>query len=186
MNNGIVKIRRIIEKAKTDGSVSQKPAYGFRNVPSEAKLRKFIRHVIFRENLFCPYCLSRFVKVIESRYHCRACRSKFSVLSFTGLSHLRVSFRQLWLVFWCWSHGMNHDQSAIICRLSKKSIRRWFAFCYDHIPKSKSIHERILQLDESLFKGWAPVAKETEGKRLKTFRLMVAVTAGRHYVKKWL
>jgi transposase-like protein len=180
------KIKKGNKKEKTDHSVGQRIVYDFRNVPSEAKLRKFMRSVLFGKNLFCPHCLSRFVKTVESRYHCSACRTKFSVLSFTGFSHLRVSYQRLWLAFWCWTNGMNHDQSAILCRITTKCVRHWFAFFNEFFPASKSINDRILQLDETLFKDWAPIAHEVEEDRQKNFKSKIYIMSGRHEIKRRL
>jgi len=52
-------------------------------IPSEAKIKKHLRKIIFGKNIFCPWCNSRKVYRSENRYRCRKCRKPFNLLSNT-------------------------------------------------------------------------------------------------------
>lgn len=123
-------------------------------VPSEAKIRKFIRSIVFGKNMFCPECRSRKVVKYETRYRCKKCRGKFSLLSHTWLANMRVPLRQLWLVIWCWTTQMPVKQTMSICGFSKKAVRHWYDVFRNNLPKDKVLLEAIIQLDEAYFGGW--------------------------------
>lgn len=60
--------------------------YTLNQIPSETQIKKFLRKTIFGKNLYCPICRSQQISSYESRYRCRRCRTKFSLLSHTWLS----------------------------------------------------------------------------------------------------
>lgn len=123
-------------------------------VPTDTEIRKFIRHILFGKNVFCPECKSRNVLRYESRFRCRSCRCKFSLLSHTWLSNLKIPLKNFWLILWCFTTQTPVKQAIGISGLSKKAVRYWYQTFRSNLPKEKVVLEAIVQLDEAYFGGW--------------------------------
>jgi len=65
-------------------------------IPTETKIKKHLKKIIFGKNVFCPHCRSRKAYVSEGRYRCPRCRKPFSLLSGTWLSGMKLSLRTFW------------------------------------------------------------------------------------------
>jgi len=128
--------------------------YQLKEIPSEAAIRKFLRRILFGRNIFCPECRSRDTLVYETRYRCRVCRCKFSLLSHTWLSHLRLPLQEFWLILWYWTTQIPIRQTEALTGLSGKGVRHWYDIFRSHLPKDKTVLEAIIQLDEAYFGGW--------------------------------
>ena len=86
-------------------------------VPSETKIRKQLRKIIFGKHLFCPRCRSRKVYVSENRYRCQKCRRPFTLLSGTWLKNIKLSLRTLYALLWCWTQRIPVLQTQKLCHL---------------------------------------------------------------------
>lgn len=124
------------------------------NVPSEAEIRRFIRHILFGKNLSCPGCKCKDILSYETRYRCRRCRSKFSLLSHTWLSNLKISLRQFWVILWCFAEQIPIRQATAVASLSTKAVRAWYQTFRNNLPREKVVLEAIIQLDEVYFSGF--------------------------------
>lgn len=156
--------------------------YQLAKVPSETKIRKFLRRIIFGKNLFCPQCKSREVLKYESRYRCRSCRTKFSLLSHTWLSDSKIPLRQLWLILFCWTAQIPVKQAISLSGLSQKGVYFWYGTFRSHLPKDKVFLEAIVQLDEVYFGGWrgkALLMAKQEGTRKLAYRVLSCSEATR-------
>lgn len=120
--------------------------YHLKQVPSEAQIKKYLRRIVFGKNLFCPLCRSRDVLTYEDRYRCRRCRIKFSLLSHTWLSDLKLSYQHLWLILWCWTTSVPVRQAASLTECSEEVIYRWYERFRTHLPENAVILEKIVQL----------------------------------------
>lgn len=125
--------------------------YQFRQIPSEAQIKKIIRKCVFGTNLHCPNCFSRDIVPYEDRYRCRKCRSKFSLLSHTWLSNLKLPLEQFWLILWCWTAQVPVKQTSLLTRLSIPTIRHWFDLFRSKLPDDQDTLESLVQLDEAYF-----------------------------------
>lgn len=94
-------------------------------IPSEAKIKKQLRKIIFGKNIFCPFCRSRRVYVSENRYRCRRCRKPFSLLSGTWLKDIKISLRTFYALLWCWTQKVPVLQTEKFCHLSEKTVTCW-------------------------------------------------------------
>lgn len=128
--------------------------YSFKQIPTETQINKFVRRTVFGKNLFCPRCKSRLVAKYENRYRCKACRGKFSLLSYTWLSKMRVSLQDFWLVLWCWTTQFPVRQTEVLTGISEKGVRHWYGLFRKHLPVDKQVLDHIIQLDEAYFGGW--------------------------------
>lgn len=127
--------------------------YRLNQIPSEAQIRKQLRRIVFGTNLSCPSCHSRKITEYESRYRCIKCRSKFSLLSRTWLSNLKLPLEQFWLVLWCWTEQVPVRQTSKISSLSQVTVYHWFDEFRSHLPEDQEVLEHLVQLDEAYFGG---------------------------------
>lgn len=151
-------------------------------VPSEAKIRTYIKQIVFGKHLFCPRCGSFDVIVNDGRYRCRVCRIKFSLLSHTWLSHTKLSLPHIWFLLWCWTQQVPVKQSMKLTELSEKGVRHWFDVFRKHLPHDQEILEHIIQLDEAYFGrfyGYALLMGKQIGTRKLAYELLFSDAPGK-------
>src|SRR3989344_7783315 len=105
-------------------------------IPSETKIRKELRQLIFGKNIKCHFCNSREAYAYENRYRCRACRRSFSLLSGTYLSCLKLSSRMLWAIVWCFCNQIPVKQAQRLTNLSEQSVRHAYDLFRSAIPEN--------------------------------------------------
>ena len=127
--------------------------YHLKQIPTDAQIRKYLRHIVFGKNVYCPVCKSSHVCRYEQRYRCRRCRSKFSLLSHTWFRHTRLSLADTWTVLWCWTTQIPVRQATALTRLSEKAVRHWYDLFRSHLPQEFHTLEHLVQLDEAYFGG---------------------------------
>ena len=127
--------------------------YQFNQIPSEAQIRKYLRRIVFGKNIYCPECKSSHVYATQSRFRCRRCRIRFSLLSHTWLANLKLPLQQFWLVLWCWTVQIPVRQAVSLTKLSKVSVRAWYEEFRRHLPDDQEVLEKVVQLDEAYFGG---------------------------------
>ena len=138
-----------------------------KQIPSEAKIKKQLRKIVFGKNLFCPHCRSRQVYSSESRYRCRKCRKPFTLLSTTWLKDLKLSLRTIYALLWCWTQKVPVLQTQALCHLSEKAVRHWFRQFRLHLPDFDHILAGTVQMDEAYFKSFSLLlAKQVGSKNL--------------------
>lgn len=128
--------------------------YNLDQIPTEAKIRKYLRGILFGKHIFCPVCRSGNVNRNHNRYWCSKCRKRFTLTSHTWLTHLRLSLPKFWLVLWCWVKQMPVKQTQELTKLSEKGVRHHFDLFRAHLPRNQELLEHIVQLDEAYFGGW--------------------------------
>jgi transposase-like protein len=127
--------------------------YQFNQIPSEAKIRACFRHLIFGKNIYCPVCKTSHVYSTGTRYRCRRCRKRFSLLSHTWLSNMKIPYQQFWMILWCWTIQIPIQQTMKMTHLSEPTIRSWFAVFRKQLPSEYDTLEHLVQLDEAYFGG---------------------------------
>lgn len=121
-------------------------------IPSEAKIKREIKRIVFGKHLFCPYCGYRAVKKYDGRYRCKRCRRPFSLTSVTWLKGMKLSLKTFWLLLWCWQKKITVDQAQKLCGVSEITTRRWYERFRRHLPQDKLIDVRLsgdVQMDEA-------------------------------------
>lgn len=103
-------------------------------VPSEAKIKAQIRQIVFGKRLKCPHCHSFNVRRIACRFHCRKCRRKFSLISSSWLSGMRISYTQLWILLSCWQKRLSVLAAQELAGVSHVTVRRWYRRFRNNIP----------------------------------------------------
>lgn len=150
--------------------------YTLKQIPSEAQIRRFLRRTLFGKNLFCPVCRSRKVCRYESRYRCLSCRRRFSLLSHTWLSNLKLPLQTFWMLLWCWTIREPVLQAQTLTGLPERTVRRWYATFRQHLPEETHVLEHIVQMDEAYFRNAALIMAKQKGTR----KLAYTVLHGRH------
>ena len=125
--------------------------YQFNQIPSEPQIKKQLRRIVFGTNMRCPNCFSQKVVSYETRYRCRKCRCRFSLLSHTWLSNLKLPIQTFWFVLWCWTQQVPVKQTASLTNLSLPTIYHWFEVFRSKLPQNQDILEHLVQLDEAYF-----------------------------------
>lgn len=144
-----------------------KDMYTLHQIPSEAKIRKFLRRTLFGKNVFCPWCRSRKVLSEKERYRCLICRQRFSLLSHTWLTNMKLPLTQFWIILWCWTTQIPIRQTASLTKLSIPTVYHWFDQFRLHLPQQIHVLERLVQLDEAFFhKHFLMLGKETGTRKL--------------------
>jgi len=123
-----------------------------KQIPSEAKIRKELRQIIFGKNLSCPHCHSRRIIRSENRYRCKKCRKPFTLFSGTWLNNMKLDLRTFWALLWCWTQAIPVKQTQKLCHISEVSIYHWFRQFRLHLPDFEPILQGTIQMDEAYFK----------------------------------
>ncbi len=139
--------------------------YTLKQIPSEAQIKRFLRRTLFGKNVFCPWCRCRRVKRYEDRYRCLGCRRRFSLLSHTWLSNLKLPLQQWWALLWCWTIREPVLQTVTLTGLPERTVRRWYATFREHLPPETHVLEHVVQMDEAYFKNAALVLAKQKGTR---------------------
>ena len=125
--------------------------YQFRQIPSEAQIQKYLRRIVFGRNMYCPVCKTQKVYAAGKRYRGRKCSIRFSLLSHTWLSNLKLPLQQFWLILWCWTVQIPVKQTVSLTQLSEVTIRHWFEVFRSHLPDDQNSLSHLVQLDEAYF-----------------------------------
>ena len=160
--------------------------YQLNQIPSETKIKKYIRAIVFRKNMFCPECRSRHVTRYESRYRCENCRVKFSLISHTWLKGMKVPYQKFWLVLWCLSRKVSIQHAMSHSGLSNEAIRHWYSLFRAHIPEPYIVLERVVQLDEAYGKGWSLVMAKQKHSRKVAYTVLHERSVQRHHALTFL
>ena len=160
--------------------------YQLNQIPSEAQIKKYLRRIVFGNRLVCPACWSRDVRAYESRYRCRQCRTRFSLLSHTWLSDMKLSYQKFWMVLWAWSTELPLRQACSLTGLSDDCLRRWYARFRAHLPQEQHILERIVQLDEAYFKEAALLMGKEKGTRKLSYDIIRGESPQKHHAGYFL
>lgn len=141
--------------------------YQFRQIPSEAQIKKYLRRIVFGKNIYCP-----------------TCRTRFSLLS-----HTKLSLQLFWLVLWCWKQQVPVKQTAKLTQLSIPTIYHWFSVFRSHLPEDQDILEHLVQLDEAYFggrDGRALFLGKQIGTRKLAYQLLTHTNPAREHAWKFL
>ena len=154
--------------------------YVLKQVPSEAKIRKYIKQAIFGKNVFCPLCRSQTIVRFEDRYRCKRCRLKFSLLSHTWLKGMRLSLPKFWLLLWCWQRKSPVEQTMNLTHLSEKAVRHWYSVFRANLPDFTNILEQKIQMDEAYMKNNSILMAKQIGSRKLAWQVLNKARVDQH------
>ena len=160
--------------------------YNLNQIPSEAQIQKYLRRIVFGKNVFCPECKSRSVVARQGRYHCPRCRRRFSLLSYTWLSDMKLPHQKFWALLWLWTCAIPVRQAMAITRLSDDCVRRWYGRFRAHLPRETHILERIVQLDEAFFRDMTLMMAKQKGTRKLAWDVIPGTSPNRGHATHFL
>lgn len=150
--------------------------YILKQIPSEAKIKRDLKKILFGKRLFCPRCGSYQVRRSEKRYRCRKCRKPFSLTSVTWLKGMKLSLATFWTLLWCWCNKVPVDQTVKLSKLSEPTVRAWFDRFRKHLPDDCQMRlSDTIQMDEAFYggkKGSLLVAAKQKGTRKAVGRVL--------------
>lgn len=159
-------------------------------IPSEAKIRKQFRRIIFGKNIYCPNCRSRQVVCSENRYRCRRCHRPFTLLSGTWLNNLKLPMRTFYALLWCWTQAVPVKQTSKLCKVSEVSVYHWFREFRLHLPVIEPILEGKVQMDEAYFRRLSLLMAKQIGSRnlahQMIFKNSVDRTEAARFLFQWI
>lgn len=121
-------------------------------VPSEAKIKRDLKSIVFGKILFCPHCHYSVVRKYDSRYRCKRCKRWFSLTSITWLKGAKLPLQTIWLILWCWLRKIPQEQAANTAGVTRKTIGNWYQKFRDHLPTEHLFNTRLsqdIQIDEA-------------------------------------
>ena len=160
--------------------------YTLNQIPSESQIRKFLRRTLFGKSVWCPMCRSRTVLKDGSRYRCKGCRGRFSLLSHTWLANCKLPLQAFWMLLWCWTTQIPVKQASSLTKLPTPTVRHWFGVFRTQLPKETHILERIVQMDEAYFKERTLIMAKEAGTRKLSYDILVGVAPQRHHAAHFL
>lgn len=98
----------------------------------------------------CPNCQGQLL-FRRAYAWCRQCRKKHSVRAVSWFRGSNLTYRQLWLLIWCWQKQKGVGNTADIAGVSYPTIRRWFRRFRALVPASTLQLSGIVEVDESFF-----------------------------------
>ena len=155
-------------------------------IPSEAKIRKLLRKIIFGKNLFCPNCHSRKVYCSENRYRCKKCRKPFTLLSGTWLKDMKLSLRTFWALLWCWTQQIPVLQTQKLCHVKEGAVYHWFRQFRLHLPDFEPILQGKVQMDEAYFKSLSLIMAKQVGSKKVAHQMIFKNSVDRQQAAQFL
>lgn len=143
-----------------------------KQIPSEAKIKRHVRKIIYGSHLFCPRCHSRQVHLSEHRYRCRLCRKPFTLLSGTWLKGMKLSLRTFWALLWCWTQKVPVLQTQNLCHVSEGAVRHWFRQFRVHLPQLEPLLQGTIQMDEAYFRSLSLIMAKQTGTRKLAYQVI--------------
>jgi hypothetical protein len=142
------------------------------SLPSNWQCHKTLFKIVWGTNN-CPDCGGKIL--FRPGYEwCKVCRLKTSVKGETWLRHSNLSFRQIWLLIWCWQHKESIGSTRKLCSVSYPTIRKWFRRFRLVLPKDETNLQDLVEVDESAFgkqkfgrQTWIAGAIERGSRRIK-------------------
>jgi len=144
------------------------------NISTNRQIKKFLKKTLFGKNIFCPKCRSFKVLKDKTRYRCKNCWTRFSLLSNTFLSNTKLKLNKIWLIIWCFINQTPIKQSQSLTGLSEKAIRHWFDLLRKQLPAIKEKIKGIIQMDEVYLGGFGGRAV-LAGKEIRTKKVVFEV-----------
>lgn len=159
-------------------------------IPTEAKIKKTLRKIIYGKNLRCPWCRLRKVKISDDRYWCGRCRKHFSLLTGTWLSGMKLNLRTWYSLLWCWTQKIPVLQTQKLCHVGEEAVRYWFRSFRLHLPQFEPILNGTVQMDEAYFKNISLLlAKQIGTNKLAhqvIFKNSVDRTEAANFLYQWI
>ncbi len=125
-----------------------------RQMPSESKIRSYLKEITIGKHLFCPRRKGREIKKHNNRYRCKRCGRFFSITSSNYFKWTKLSLTTSWLLLWCYTKKVPINQTTDATDLSETTVRKRFDRFRANIPKDFSLKlSNDVQMDEFYRRG---------------------------------
>ena len=121
---------------------------------SNKKYWMFLNKLVFGDSINCPICSCHMRQNYKQKYlWCSGCRRKYSPTAHKGswLYGMKLSYRQLFMLLWCWQNKMSPGTTRLKAELSYTTVQRWYERFRIHTPESIVQLTDLIQADESYF-----------------------------------
>lgn len=122
------------------------------NMPSNWQCHKKLFKIVWGVDC-CPNCGGKLL-FRPSYEWCKQCRSKTSVKSETWFRNSKLSFRQIWLITWCWQNKQSIGSTRRLCGISYPTVGKWFnklRKALAQLPQPTDKLSGVVEIDESFF-----------------------------------
>lgn len=123
-------------------------------IPTNPRIKKFVKQLLFGDRIFCPECKSFRVVRYQERYRCRKCALRFSLLSHTYLGKTKLPLTTIWYAIWCFINAIPVKQAQSFTDLSEKGVRHWYDLLRCQLPTNQPVLAGKVQVDEVYVGGW--------------------------------
>lgn len=124
------------------------------SIPNERMIKAKVCRILFGNTTLvkCPYCARTGCVRRDEKFQCRRCNKAWSLTSLTWMKGMKLSWRNLWGLLWCYNNKVPIDQSCKLLKLSRPTVYRWYDLFRKHLPDHEDIRlEGIVQIDEAYF-----------------------------------
>lgn len=120
------------------------------DLPSEYHCHRNFYKCIWGD-ISCSNCGCRKLKFRRNYEYCPHCKHKSSVKAETIFKNSNLSFRQIYLLIWCWQKKFGIQESIATIGISYPTIERWLDRLRASLPESDVVLEDIVEIDGSFF-----------------------------------
>ena len=120
------------------------------DLPSEYHCHRNFYKIIWGD-LTCSKCGTKGIKFRSNYEYCPHCKHKSSVKAKTIFKGSNLSFRQIYLLIWCWQRRYGIKESCEIVGISYPTIERWYERFRASLPEPDEVLEDIVEIDGSFF-----------------------------------
>jgi transposase-like protein len=119
-------------------------------LPSERQCHKNFYRSIWGDYC-CPNKCGNGVTFRSKYEYCPCCQQKFYVKAETIFSGSNLSYRQIYLLIYCWQRKLGIGAIKELSGLSYPAIRRWLSRFRQSLPKTTNRLLGAIEVDESFF-----------------------------------
>ena len=111
--------------------------------------RNFYRNIW--GDITCSSCGKKGLKFRKNYEYCPHCKCKSSVKGETIFRKSNLSFRQIYIIIWCWQQKCGIGEMVKIVGMSYPTIERWLRRLRAALEPSDVVLEDVVELDGSYF-----------------------------------
>ena len=119
------------------------------SIPGEARCKQLV-HQLLTSKTTCTSCNGKLSWKREYGW-CKACRNKVRPKAATWFRGSKLTYRQLFLLLWCFQNRQSPNTARLATGLSYTTIHRWYWRFRAHLPEALPELSGIVEVDESFF-----------------------------------
>jgi len=119
------------------------------SIPGEARCKQVVHYLLTNQRT-CRVCDGKLSWRREYGW-CRSCRTKLRPKAATWFRGSKLSYRQLFLLLWCFQNRQSPGTARLVTGLSYTTVARWYWRFRANLPAAMPELEGIVEVDESFF-----------------------------------